>query len=91
VTGPYESTASVTGPMPRNPNATRSNANTGETSTPLIVITDARPMPLMKYAVPIRITRTMPIQNALKLPAVSPDRMFSEAPPSRDDVTTSRT
>src|ERR1700736_3666668 len=32
-----------------------------------------------------------PIQNALKLPATRPERMFSEAPPSRDDVTTSRT
>ena len=29
VTGPYESTAIVTGPMPRNPNATSPNANTG--------------------------------------------------------------
>ena len=28
VTGPYESTAIVTGPMPRKPNATRPNANT---------------------------------------------------------------
>ena len=28
VTGPYESTAMVTGPMPRNPNATRPNAKT---------------------------------------------------------------
>src|SRR5262245_39517669 len=33
----------------------------------------------------------MPIQNALKLPATSPERIFSEAPPSRDDVSTSRT
>src|SRR6266404_3831667 len=32
-----------------------------------------------------------PSQYALKLPATRPDRMFSEAPPSRDDVTTSRT
>src|SRR6185503_2629704 len=32
-----------------------------------------------------------PIQYALKLPATSPDRMFSDAPPSRDDPTTSRT
>ena len=32
VTGPYESTAIVTGPMPRNPNATRPNANTGARS-----------------------------------------------------------
>ena len=29
VTGPYESTAIVTGPMPRKPNATRPNAKTG--------------------------------------------------------------
>ena len=28
VTGPYESTAMVTGPMPRKPNATRPKANT---------------------------------------------------------------
>src|SRR5690349_18008177 len=33
----------------------------------------------------------IPSQNAEKLPATSPDRMFSEAPPSRDEVTTSRT
>ncbi len=33
----------------------------------------------------------MPSQNALKLPATKPERMFSDAPPSRDDVTTSRT
>src|SRR3954469_11064769 len=33
----------------------------------------------------------MPSQYALKFPATSPDRMFSDAPPSRDDVTTSFT
>src|SRR5450631_3006096 len=32
-----------------------------------------------------------PSQYALKLPATKPERMFSEAPPSRDDVTTSFT
>src|SRR6478672_10959 len=32
----------------------------------------------------------IPSQNALKLPATRPDRMLSEEPPSRDDVTTSR-
>src|SRR5512132_3594212 len=32
-----------------------------------------------------------PIQKALKLPATRPDRMLSDAPPSRDDVTTSFT
>src|SRR6266853_3085619 len=33
----------------------------------------------------------IPNQNALKFPATKPDRMFREAPPSRDDVTISRT
>src|SRR4051794_33382896 len=33
----------------------------------------------------------MPSQYAEKLPATRPDRMLSDAPPSRDDVTTSRT
>src|SRR3989442_4801773 len=32
-----------------------------------------------------------PSQYALKLPATNPDRMFSDAPPSRDAVTTSLT
>ena len=34
---------------------------------------------------------TMPIQKALKLPAVRPDSTFSDAPPSRLAVTTSST
>ena len=33
----------------------------------------------------------MPSQYALKLPATKPDRMLSDGPPSRDDVTTSFT
>src|SRR6187397_1621695 len=33
----------------------------------------------------------MPSQYALKFPATKPDRMLSEAPPSRDEMTTSRT
>ena len=32
-----------------------------------------------------------PSQYALKFPATNPDRMFSEAPPSREDVTISLT
>ena len=32
-----------------------------------------------------------PSQYALKLPATNPDRMFSDAPPSCDEVTTSFT
>src|SRR5262252_292226 len=33
----------------------------------------------------------MPSQYALKLPATNPERMLSDVPPSREDVTTSRT
>src|SRR2546429_9205795 len=40
---------------------------------------------------PIKVRIASPSQYALKLPATSPDNILSEAPPSRDDVTTSRT
>src|SRR6266705_6474672 len=40
---------------------------------------------------PIRTSIASPNQYALKLPAINPDRMLSDAPPSRDDVTISRT
>ncbi len=33
----------------------------------------------------------IPNQNALKFPATKPERMFSDAPPSREEVTISRT
>src|SRR5258708_19574551 len=33
----------------------------------------------------------IPNQNALKFPATNPERMFSDAPPSREEVTISRT
>src|SRR6187401_2856296 len=39
----------------------------------------------------INATIVSPIQYALKLPATKPDRMLSDAPPSRDEVTTSLT
>src|SRR5262245_10450586 len=86
VTGPYESTAIVTGPIPRNPNATRPNAKTD----------GANIMPmgkelLTRNPMPIKTIIARPSQYALKLPAMNPDRMFSDAPPSRDDMTTSRT
>src|SRR5688572_27519464 len=86
VTGPYESTAIVTGPMPRNPNATRPNANTGAA-----IIRASNPIRLTQYAMLISATILRPSQYALKLPATRPARMLSEAPPSRDDDTTSRT
>src|SRR3989441_6428740 len=40
---------------------------------------------------PIRVRMASPNQYALKLPAMKPDRILSEAPPSREAVTTSRT
>ena len=45
VTGPYESTAIVTGPMPRKPNATRPNANTAGAIMPM----SAKPRLLTRY------------------------------------------
>ena len=39
----------------------------------------------------MRMSIVIPSQNALKLPAVRPERMLSEAPPSRDEMTTSFT
>src|SRR5262245_19220600 len=39
----------------------------------------------------MRARRTMPIQYEEKLPAVKPDRMLSDEPPSLELVTTSRT
>src|SRR5687767_6535585 len=86
VTGPYESTAIVTGPMPRNPNATSPKENTAGA-----IISDARPSVLTQYATAISATIVMPIQYALKLPATRPDRMLSEAPPSFEELSTSRT
>src|SRR5436309_1300038 len=76
----------VTGPMPRKPNATSPNANTAGA-----IISAASPYVLTTYAIDIRITIVMPSQYALKLPATKPERMSSDAPPSRADVTTSRT
>src|SRR6476646_8074594 len=86
VTGPYESTAIVSGPMPRKPNATRPNANTAGAT-----MSARRPVVLTRYATDMRAMSVMPSQNALKLPATRPERMLSDGPPSRDDVTTSRT
>src|SRR5215470_5102408 len=84
VTGPYESTAIVTGPMPRKPNATRPNANTAGAT-----ISVPRPCVDTRYAIVMSTMIVMPSQYALKLPATRPERMLSDGPPSRDDVTTS--
>src|SRR6185436_15593597 len=94
VTGPYESTAMVTGPMPRNPKATRPNANTAGASIMPPAVGFAALMagicPLTIYAMAMSAMIARPIQYALKLPATRPDRMLSDGPPSFDDVTTSR-
>ena len=76
---------------PAKPKATKPNANTGDASTLPIVMSSPRPCMLTYQALPIKTMRMTPIQYALKLPAVRPERMFSEGPPSRDEVTTSRT
>src|SRR5687768_16668813 len=84
VTGPYESTAIVTGPMPRNPNATRPKANTAGA-----IMSTPSPCVLTRYAMAMSPMIAIPSQNAEKLPATKPDKMLSDAPPCRDDVTTS--
>src|SRR5215471_9479206 len=76
----------VTGPMPRKPNATRPKAKTGAAS-----IMPMGNVVLKMYPMPIRTRIARPSQYALKFPAMKPDKMFSDAPPSREDATTSRT
>src|ERR1044071_3932692 len=76
----------VTGPIPRNPKATRPKAKTAGAA-----INPPRPRVLTPYAILISVTIVIPSQYALKFPATKPERMLSDAPPSRDDVTTSRT
>src|ERR1035441_8347424 len=88
VTGPYESTAIVTGPMPKKPKATRPNAKTaGAIISELMLV----PVVATQAPVPIRIRMERPIQKAEKLPATNPERMFNEAPPFREAMTTSLT
>ena len=63
VTGPYESTAIVTGPMPRKPKATRPKPNTGAICTrPEETINTFNPMVLTMKAMLIRATMLMPSQ-----------------------------
>src|SRR5258706_14341349 len=72
--------------MPRKPNATRPNEKAaGASMTPGGQLRETR------NALPMRPTIAIPIQYALKLPAVRPERTFKDAPPSRDAVTISRT
>jgi len=57
VTGPYESTAMVTGPIPRKPKATRPNAKTAGAT-----MSAAIPSVLTRNAMPISTTMVMPSQ-----------------------------
>ena len=72
--------------MPRKPNATSPNANTAGAT-----IRAPSPSVLNEKAMPINTTIAMPSQYAAKFPATNPERMSSDAPPSRADATTSRT
>src|SRR5216684_3898653 len=74
--------------MPRKPNATRPKANTGAA---VISVPRLGPQIATAYAAPISVAMLSPSQYALKLPATKPARMLSDAPPSRDALTTSLT
>src|SRR5437899_2240724 len=86
VTGPYESTAMVTGPMPSKPNATRPNANTAG-----YAMYWDRPCCENWNARNSSTASVSAFQNTEKLPATKPERMLSDAPPSLDAATTSAT
>src|SRR5258706_6827855 len=75
--------------MPRKPKAMSPKAKMSGTMS-------SAPAPignmlLIHAPTPIRPAMVMPIQYALKSPAMRPARMVSDAPPSREAVTTSRT
>src|SRR5690349_5057109 len=72
--------------MPRKPKATRPNANTAGATIKML-----KPIVLKMKATPISATMLIPSQYAEKFPATNPERMFSDAPPSREDFTTSCT
>src|SRR5262245_49156818 len=72
--------------MPKKPNATKPKANTAGAS-----ISVGGNSVLTPNAAAMSSIITSPSQNALMLPATNPDKMFSDAPPSREEMTTSRT
>src|SRR5262245_61882277 len=74
--------------MPRKPKATSPSAKTAGASMSEDI---DGPHPLTKYAMDISETMLSPSQYALKFPATKPARMLSDAPPSFEAVTTSRT
>src|SRR6187549_3202552 len=74
--------------MPRNPNAIKPKANTAAVPG---IMSAPTPRVLTYPPAAIRARIAMPSQYALKLPATRPERILSDGPPSRDEVTTSRT
>ncbi len=50
-----------------------------------------KPKPLIQAPIAINVIIASPNQKALKLPATKPDKILSDAPPSSDEITTSRT
>src|SRR5476651_909007 len=82
----------VTGPMPKNPNATRPNAKIGAAKANSAGMMDISAGLVENcHAVNMSTMMTSPIQKAEKLPATKPDRMFSEAPPCLEQLVTSLT
>src|SRR5436309_6360684 len=71
--------------MPSSPNATRPNANTAS-----YCMNWERPWSEKRYAPRSSPEMARAFQNTEKLPATMPERMVSEAPPSRVAATISR-
>src|SRR5262245_54570744 len=84
----------VTGPMPRKPKATSPKAKTlGASMSGVLDPGNGSPRPndATKLATAIKAAMMSPIQYALKLPAVNPASTLSDAPPSFEASTHSRT
>ena len=81
----------VTGPMPRNPKATRPKANTAGASMIGMPATIAQAERAYVVANRHQSHDGEAQVVAEKLPATKPDRMSSDAPPSSAEVTTSFT
>src|SRR5712691_197574 len=84
----------VTGPMPKNPKATRPKAKIGAANLKASgsKLTTGEPEYVAKRKLTNMSTRiTRPIQKADMLPATKPERMLRDAPPCFEQLVTSRT
>src|SRR5437660_6969982 len=82
----------VTGPMPRNPKATNPKAKIGPANANFAGIIAINALWVENcQAKNINTMMISPIQNAEKLPATKPERIFSEAPPCFEQLVTSFT